>query len=171
VFIAISQVDPLPVAIMQFVTKQFNPDGSVAWAREATPKNIRAEIEKSGVPIRSPSSWRIIDPGELPKDRTFRDAWRDRAGALEHDMKKVRTIHLERIRKRRDRELQETDGPWLRANEQGDTAEVERLKKQRQRLRDLPDILAPELEAASTPEAVAKIGAVDERGAYGQLAS
>lgn len=149
------------LGVMYFVTTEYNADGSIRWERRATDDAIAAEVAKTAIPWpgKAPiQAWERTTVDALPKDRTFRDAWRLRKGGrIEHDMDHVRAIHLVRLRRRRDARLAELDREWTRAHGQKNEAEVERVEAERQRLRDLPATLAPALEAATTPEAVARL--------------
>lgn len=127
VCIAIARPDG-GVAIMQFVTRDAH-----GMSREAPPENIEAEIKKSGTPC---ASWRIIDPAEIPNDRTFRNAWKDVGDKIDHDMARAREIHMDRIRAVRNARLAETDVQVTRALEAGqDTKEI---AAKRRALRGLP---------------------------------
>lgn len=92
---------------------------------------------------------RIVDEAEIPKDRSFRDAW---THDLTIDMSKAVDIFLKELRRRRNGKLEATDKLMMRAQETGNTAEVARLGAVRQALRDLPASI--DVTAAATPEAL-----------------
>lgn len=110
-----------------------------------TPEVVEAEIAKAGL---APSSWRFVELGEVPTDRMFRAAWRDTGSTLEVDMTIARGIWLEEARRLRSTKFDQLDKDWMRAMGQGDKAEAERVESERQKLRDLPDELLPDVEAA-----------------------
>ena len=85
-------------------------------------------------------------------DRTFRDAWVVEGGNLQVDMPKARDIHMARIRVVRDVELTRLDVPFIRALEEGDAAEQNRIKEVKQALREIPGAILPLLDASKTPE-------------------
>lgn len=147
IYIAIRCADD-SVAIMQFVTGYENSD---VWSREATPEAIEAEIAKtifpeSQAPIKS---WRIIDASEVPTDRTFRAAWRDREG-IEVDMSKARDIHRDRLRIAREPMLAALDIEYQRADEDKDEAAKARVVARKKVLRDITQ--HPDIAKAKTPE-------------------
>src|SRR3546814_3685474 len=71
----------------------------------------------------------IVDAGEVPQDRTFRNAWAKNGRSIVHDMGKARAIHMARIRAARDKELTRLDIEQLKGND---------VAAEKQRLRDLP---------------------------------
>lgn len=78
---------------------------------------------------------RIVDADELPKDRTFRDAWKH---DLTHDVQKCVEITNDRLRAERAPLLAQLDADAVRAlSGHGDIAAVE---KEKQRLRDITKI-------------------------------
>jgi DNA repair exonuclease SbcCD nuclease subunit len=138
--------------IMTFITNDYH-----GYTKEPTSENIELGIEDAncwGSPMKS---WRIISDDELPADRTFRNAWIDKNKKIEHNMDKVREIHLEHIRRAREPILEQKDKDWMRAMGQGNTKEVNKIEKERQILRDIPQTIAKDLEKAKTPEEVKKL--------------
>ena len=74
---------------------------------------------------------------KLPHPRV-RDCWRnDSTGKIQVDMPLARKQRMSEIRTERNNWLQTTDGLMARANEIGDSAEINSLKTMRQELRDL----------------------------------
>lgn len=135
------------LSIMSFVTKSFNPDGSVEFEREPTKENVEAEIAKGGFKF---TRWRFISAEEIPQDRTFRNAWIDQGWSIGHDMKKCREIHRDSLRKRRQSLLEKLDVDALRATEDGDQDKLKTVRLSKQKLRDIT--ADPRIESASTPE-------------------
>jgi hypothetical protein len=144
------------VAIMAFVTREYNPDGTVRWARVAEPATIEREIARTAaaldawkVPIQR---WRPIDPADVPADRTFRNALRDDGTRLQHDLPHARELHRAAIRVARAPKLADLDVAYQRADETNDTAAKKQIAAAKQLLRDLP--AHPAIEAATTTEAL-----------------
>jgi hypothetical protein len=97
-------------------------------------------------------SWREGDVAELPADRVFRDAWHHADGKVAVHMERARGIHLGRIREARDRQLDELDTAYMRADERADHAGKRAIATRKQALRDLPATL--DLAQHATPEAL-----------------
>lgn len=105
--------------------------------------------------------WRIIMPedieantGGLKKPRAFRDAWRDNGTKVVHDMAKARAIKTGHIRAERDKRLPVEDIELMKATEAGDTPKADAIKAKKQKLRDMPATIQPDLGAITTPEAL-----------------
>lgn len=92
VFISIARPDG-GVSIMQFLTLIKRNEDDPGFVREASPKNIEAEIKKSGTPC---ASWRVIDRAAIPQDHTFRNAWKDDGGKIVIDQDKAAAIDEKR---------------------------------------------------------------------------
>jgi hypothetical protein len=140
------------LAVMSFVTCEYKGDGSVAWSKEASVENINAEIaraQQSFDPGKAPvQRWRPIDPADLPKDRTYRNALVDDGQALVYDLVRAKDIALMHTRAERVALLQKLDGEWMKATGQGDAKAAEAIEAQRQILRDKPAVLEAELSNA-----------------------
>ena len=96
-------------------------------------------------------SWRRISLAEhnlFNADRLYRNALRDNAGVLAYDMPTARGLHLARLRRERDTQLDALDKDWMRATGQRDNAEANRIENSRQALRDMPTRIQPALDAA-----------------------
>jgi hypothetical protein len=94
--------------------------------------------------------WRFINPENLPRSRTYRNAWTDTGSAIEHDMPRAREILRGHVRKTRAAAFKELDVAWMRAMASGNGAEAARVEAGRQVLRDAPQ--DPRIDAASTVE-------------------
>jgi hypothetical protein len=119
------------------------PDGglSVVHPVESLPEVI-ARLPKDATNVQ------VIEDSELPKDRTFRNAWKSTNGFIEHDMEKCREIHREKLRRLRKPKLEAADVEFIRALEQGlPTPEIAARK---QALRDVT--ADPAIESATSPE-------------------
>jgi hypothetical protein len=159
--VAITQADD-NVAIMSFITlgrgdvlpfgAEWADKAAAIWMREPTATNLQHEIDRTAGLARPIKDYRMIDAVEIPIDRTFRNALRDRGGKLEVDMYEARKIHLERIRVDRAAKFLELDGEWMKATGQKNNTEADAIEAQRQVLRDLT--ADPRIEAATTPEAL-----------------
>lgn len=154
--VAITKQDD-SVAIMSFVTVGRGstlPSGAVwadkeagQWMREPTPQVIEEEIQRAMIPMKS---WRIIKPEDIPKDRTYRNALRDKGAALDWDMPMARELHREKIRHARAGAFLELDAEWMKAVGQSKTLDAAAVEAQKQALRDLP--ADPRIEAAQTTD-------------------
>ena len=76
------------------------------------------------------------------------------------NMTKARDIWRDNLRIERSPVLESLDLDFLRALESGNTEQQERIKKQKQDLRDVPS--DPRIEKAQTPEDLKKLKLVDE---------
>lgn len=87
--------------------------------------------------------WRITNTGNIPSDRTFREAWTDinPTSTVDVDMEKARDIHMSNIRILRDEKLKELDIETLKGND---------VQMEKQVLRDIPQTF--DLSGATTPE-------------------
>lgn len=143
------------LAVMCFIVKEFNRDGTVRWERKADAEAINAEIEKAGI---AAAEWRIVTDEDLPESREFREAWKDEGnGKLSHDMPKVRGIHLERLRAQRNKLIEAEDVEFTKALGKKDQKKADEVEAKRQKLRDVPVTAQPLLEAAQTVEEVKAI--------------
>jgi len=104
-------------------------------------------------------SSREMPDDAIPSDRDFRDAWVDTTSELiiDFDMPKARTIHLGRIRKDRNEKLALLDIDAIKAEDQNNSAELARIREQKQVLRDIPQTIASDLAAATTIEELKEI--------------
>ena len=104
-------------------------------------------------------SHREMPDSAIPSDRTFRDAWSDTTPELtiDIDMAKARSIHLERIRTKRNAELATLDITATKAQDIGDTVTLAQIRARKQELRDLPATLAPTLASAVSVDALKAI--------------
>lgn len=84
----------------------------------------------------------------LPEDKTFRDAWYLDNRSIRINLDKARDIWRSILRTRRAPKLQALDVEFMLALEKGDDARVAEVKKQKNRLRDLP--ADPRIDSART---------------------
>ena len=154
------------ISILTFMTTSRSPtlpvgavwldDNSGLWRRDPTPEAVNAELAKAfpmfntlGIRKNQAVSWSLVDPLEVPQDRTYRNAWRHDGKVFSHDMEHAKEIHLEHIRNARTEALTELDKAWMRAVGQKETVAADVVEAQRQVLRDAPAI---DLSSATTPE-------------------
>lgn len=97
-------------------------------------------------------SHRDMEDSTIPKDREFRGAWTDTTpeAIIDIDIVKARAIHLDRIRVKRNTELTRLDIEGIKAEDMGLTEELARIRAEKQVLRDLPQTLQKDLDAAKT---------------------
>lgn len=95
-----------------------------------------AEAQKLGA-----VNYKIVDKTDIPTDRYFRNAWDIEGESCTVCMDKARAIHMNEIRKKRDKKLAKLDIEQLKGNE---------VAAEKQALRDLPDTF--DLTIAQTPE-------------------
>lgn len=142
-----------------------------SWVRPATDANIFEELSRTFPSIDpetkaarpQPVIYRRLADDEMPKDRTYRGAWKDVGtepgrAQISHDMAKAREIHLELVRRARIGKLEELDREFARAagqkftaEDSGDkkaaaafAAEMREVEAERQALRDLPTTIGVE---------------------------
>lgn len=157
--IAISRADG-SVAVMDLIVVgrgSILPDGAVWvsegwWRRKPTTEVIEKQIERGASYLGTVTGWEIVDTKDIPQDRTFREAWRNRGKRLEVDMPEARKIHLDRVRIARAPLLDQLDRDWMRATGQGKKADADAVEAKRQALRDLTTTI--DVESAATPEAL-----------------
>lgn len=131
-----------------------NTDGNVqimtAFAREDGSYPVPDDEIKKWAPYKRAEvqSWREIAPEHLPKDRSFRNAWRDGGKTVDVDMPKARNIHRDRLREMRIPKFAALDIEMTRAF--NNPSKQKEIEAQRQKLRDIPQ--DPSIEKASTPE-------------------
>lgn len=95
------------------------------------------------------ASARKIDPADVPKDRTFRDAW---GHDLRVDIPRARDIIRQKMRVMRAAILAEMDVGYQRADEAGDTKAKAEIAAKKTAWRDITK--HPSIEKANTPDAL-----------------
>ena len=100
----------------------------------------------------------IVEDTELPADHEcstlceFFDAWEWGDSGARVNMNRARELHRTRIRQARDIALYNLDVPWMKAQESGDLDEQNRIKTEKERLRDLRSTF--DLAVFTTPESL-----------------
>lgn len=140
----------VPVSLLDSPERVREKMGANLSAKVTPPTVLqRGDADFFGIAWRESEHW-IVDAAALPADRTFREAWKARAGRVEHDMTKCREIHRERLRVERAPQLAGLDIEYQRADEAGDQTAKRRIAAQKQALRDAP--ANPAIDSARTPE-------------------
>jgi hypothetical protein len=137
-----------------------NTDGTISvvygtpelYARLGDDSEVANHLLHTAVPPHARPSAYVMDPRDVPQDRTFRDAWRKppQGGPVGVDMDEARKIHMQTIREKRDEMLTELDIESLRAVEDGDGQKAFDVAAKKKALRDLPDNI--DLSSLTTPE-------------------
>lgn len=123
-------------------------DGWALESDEAWLARIRAkDVPADALDVRE------IDATDLPP-RRWRNAWKLGAQGCGVCPVKARGLAVAEIRAERDRRLDASDGPAMRAQDRGKPAEIEAWRAYRQALRDLPAQVAAET-AAYDPDSLA----------------
>ena len=142
------------VAVMTIITAEYARGDKARWKIDPSIAYIEKEIARTTsvfeaklLPI---AGWRILEDGEIPEDRTFRNAWKDTPKGITVDMPKAREIHKDHLREQRAPILAALDTEYMRADEAGDTAGKKRIAKRKQELRDVTD--HPAIAKAKTPD-------------------
>lgn len=123
--------------------------GSYQWKREPNEANITDNLNSSFAD-RPYVSWRKLSKGDIPEDRSYRNAWVDDGKAITHDIVKARELHRDILRHERAGKFPALDAQYARAFGQGLTKEAARVEATRQALRDAP--ADPRIDAAQTVE-------------------
>lgn len=93
--------------------------------------------------------------GELPGDRSFRNAWEADGANVAVNMVKARSIHRDRMRALRRPLLEALDVEYQKADEQGDHTKKREIAARKQILRDVTANSA--IDSATTPEQLAAV--------------
>jgi len=79
---------------------------------------------------------KIIDRKDVPTTRIFRNAWKTYYSQVTVDLEKAKVMHLDRLREKRNKKLEELDKEQLQ--NLSNPAELNRLEAEKQSFRDLP---------------------------------
>jgi len=97
----------------------------------------------------------VLDVSDVPTDRYFRNAWRMGAPlskTIEVDMPAARAIHLDCLRAKRNKKLEELDVPFQRALEDKDTVMQDNIASKKNKLRDMPQDV--DMSLLDTPDKI-----------------
>jgi hypothetical protein len=107
--------------------------------KDMTQAEYEAHVWERSVPSNAINpQW--TDENKIPKDRYFRNAWKQSGKTVIVDMAKAKEVHMEKIRKARNAKLAKLDIETMKGND---------VQKEKQALRDLPDTFDL---TAKTPE-------------------
>ena len=107
-----------------------NSDGTVSIINPTGDVNNAIKDVPSGL------SYEIVEDSVIPKDRSFRNAWKQNSKTIETDMTKAKEIHKDKIRTARTPKLAELDIEFQKALETSSSTTDIVAKKQL--LRDAP---------------------------------
>ena len=125
-------------------------------AQFATEADAIAAIRAKDVPADATNVY-VGDLTDLPVSRRFRNCWRyteAMPSKINVDVPLARGQRLQEVREERNKRLLASDGEYLKLQEQGTPAQQESSKVYRQKLRDLPAVESPRIDACGTPEAL-----------------
>lgn len=162
--IAISRPDG-GVSLMSFVLSgrgHILPDGARwvdkqrgIWARRAEPAVVAAEIERT---VPGATAWQFVLDEDVPTERTFRNALVLVGGALQHDVQRAKEVVLAEVRHARAQKLAALDVEFTKAAGAAmltdDFTEARRVENERQKLRDLPAVVAGQMVDITDIEAL-----------------
>ena len=132
------------------------PDGGVSILEvKGGAENVQKAVDKWSAVRGAALSHREIAATDIP-DRTFRDAW---VPGLAVDMPKARTIHMDRIRAKRNKELDRLDKEHTKESGRGRKVQADAIEAKRETLRNIPATF--DLSGASTPEELAALWPAD----------
>lgn len=122
---------------------------------DITPQYVDDLIAKYGwTGNLSPVSWEFVpnDFVDEVTDRIYRNAWRHTPGNKKpgHDIVKARDLHRDILRRDRQKQLDDLDLAYTRADEAGDQQQKRDVAAQKQKLRDVT--ADPRIESAQTVE-------------------
>lgn len=115
------------------------------WVRELTDEIIARELREEQHYINRG----LFNFEDLP-DWVFKGAWILADGVVKVDMDKARVIHMKRIRKVRNAELDRLDIETMKALDSQDNKKSAEVGAKKQALRDIPETF--DLSIATTPE-------------------
>lgn len=102
----------------------------------------------------------IVEEDSIPKDRTFREAWKSGKNRVEICMDKSREIHKNTLREFRKPLLHLLDVKFIKAIESKDDDLLNEVIRQKQILRDVTK--HPSLAQANTPDELKQVWPFDK---------
>lgn len=129
------------------------PGVQLVVTRSTTDEAIALEVSRNGLAPRV-TSWRRLDPSEIPADRRYRNSWRDNGpdNGIGLDLDKARAERLAVLRTHRNALLDQIDKAANTADDEGRAADARTLRAKRPALRDMPARVAGALARATTPD-------------------
>lgn len=149
--------DPIPLSEIGRKVDPADPSIDYAETEAEFLERVRLShrVRKGG----GAASHEIIEAVIIPKDLTFRDAWKMRAGAIEIDLPRAKEIQRDHLRRERAPLLAALDVDWSRAMAKGDAKAAQEIETKRQALRDVT--IDPAIDAATSPDDLKAIRAQD----------
>jgi hypothetical protein len=86
----------------------------------------------------------VMDVGDLPEDRYFRNAWKVAGSSVEVDIEKAKGIQRDKWRQARAPKLAALDIDYMRAAEQSDAVLQSTIANKKQALRDVTSTPLPD---------------------------
>ena len=83
--------------------------------------------------------WKYINDEDIPSSRVFRNAWQRNKTVIEVSLEKAKTIHMDHLKRLRDKQLKELDVSYIRAMELEEVETINAIKVTKKLLRDMPD--------------------------------
>lgn len=105
-------------------------DGKVVPIPEDIAESAAIDRAVFKLPDFAKQSFQIVDESVIPKDRTFRNAWKEELGSVGHDMEKCRELHRQKLRELRAPLLEAADVEFMKALEAGQPTTAIVAKKQ-----------------------------------------
>lgn len=120
--------------------KSYTDDNGNVWRQM-----LKGDADKLGLSY-TETPFLLVDESEIPKDRSFRDAWSHDGFTVIHDMTKVREIAHDRRRKMRSSDMEPHD--FVIAAKIPGTNETA-VEAERQKIRDRYAKMQTDIDAAS----------------------
>lgn len=106
---------------------------SPAVYQDQTDEEFLEWCAERSVPVGTP--YQVISVSDIPRDRTFRNAWKADGARIVEDVQKAREVAKDILRAQRAPLLEALDVAFMRAIEQG--ADATPIAAEKQRLRDI----------------------------------
>lgn len=136
--------DGKPTAVPDQVVRRLVSEAE--WEPESDDAFIARVLAKD-VPEYARTGAVVLQGADLPSRNEYRDALAVEGGSLAHDMKRARTIFLNKVRAARKPALEQLDVTYMQALEAG--GDTKAVAARKQALRDLPAAL--DMTGARTP--------------------
>ena len=113
------------------------PDGGVSVVSVPVDTDAALATAMARLPVSAVNA-QIMSDAVIPTDRTFRNAWRQAVGLINHDLPSARVIAQEKVREARIPRFAHWDALWTKAQEDNDIVAMATIRANRQKLRDAP---------------------------------
>lgn len=114
-------------------------DGDVCKLIIPTPVNENRLDDLAKELLPAGTVYKIIDTVSIPQNRIFRNAWILGVNEVLIDHPKAETLHLNRLKILRDKQLKQLDMEYLKALEIKDAIEQTRVANLKNQLRTMPE--------------------------------